>query len=118
MKIAHWWPHVAAVACLALMVGQASPVGLRIAISIAATLAWTFVGLYVGRSNWRATRIGKVMAFTNVAMASLLTQIALSEWTNLAYPLRNEVRTTLYTAIGYGLVWKIGTLIRAQRGGD
>lgn len=77
----------------------------------AAVRAW-FVR---GDSNWRAEAIGKVMVLTNVFLALVLTQAALSQWTDRDYAYREQVRIIMYTALDYGIAWKIVLLLRAQQ---
>lgn len=115
MRIRRSWLHVAATVAITTAVFLAAPWGISIAMTAAAVCAWTFVGLYVGRSNWRAEAIGKVMVLTNVFLALVLTQAALSQWTDQDYPYRDQVRIIMYTALAYGIGWKIALLLRAQR---
>lgn len=118
MRIRRTWLHLAATVAVTAVVSLAAPWGICIAMTSAAVCAWTFVGLYIGRSNWRAETIGKVMVLTNVFLACVLTQAALSQWTDRDYLYRDQVRIVIYSALAYGIVWKIVLLLRAQRADD
>ncbi|OTR12586.1 putative phage holin [Mycobacteroides abscessus] len=115
MRIRRTWLHLAATVAVTAIVSLAAPWGIGVAMTAAAVCAWTFVGLYVTRSNWRAETIGKVMVLTNVFLACVLTQAALSQWTDRDYPYREHVRIIMHSALAYGIVWKIVILLRAQR---
>ncbi|MGH3953037.1 MAG: putative phage holin [Mycobacterium sp.] len=108
------WLHPTVVLGLSLAAVLNDPYGVTLAITISAALACLFTGMYMGRSNWRATEVGKVIAWTYLWLSGLLVQIALSEWTKLSYPGREQVRAVLYTALAYSLTRLVITLRRIQ----
>ncbi|AMU39257.1 hypothetical protein A3N99_02915 [Mycobacteroides abscessus] len=105
-----------AILCLSIAAVLADPYGVTLAITTSALLACFFTGMYMGRSNWRATEVGKVLAWTYLWLSGLLVQIALSDWTHLSYPGREQVRAALYTALAYSLTRLVITLRRIQNG--
>ncbi|ORA64094.1 hypothetical protein [Mycobacteroides franklinii] len=110
-----WWTHLAAITLITAVVFWIEPWGLNIAITSGAVCTWSFVALYVGRSNWRVEPIGRVMVMTNTFLAMVLTLAALSEWTDREFPYRDQVCIIIYSALAYGIAWKIVLLVRAQR---
>lgn len=110
------WLHPVAILALAVTAVLTDPYGVTLAITTSALLACLFTGMYMGRSNWRATEVGKVLAWTYLWLSGLLVQIMLSDWTNLSYPGREQVRAALYTALAYSLTRLVITLRRIQNG--
>lgn len=115
MKLRKMWPHLMMAAAIIAATSVAAPLGLSIALTFTAFMAWTFVGLYTTRSAWRSTAVGQVVVLTNIALAFVLTQAMLSQWTDQDYPYREQVRIAMYGALSYGLVWKTVLLYRIQR---
>ena len=71
--------------------------------------------LYGFRSNWRSNRVGKVILIKSVFLSLVLTQIVLSQWWDTDYPLRQQIRFTLYTAGAFTYASVVLTLLREQR---
>ncbi|SKV36795.1 Uncharacterised protein [Mycobacteroides abscessus subsp. massiliense] len=108
------WLHPTAILALALAAVLIDPYGVSLAITVSAALACLFTFLYMRRSNWRATEVGKVLAWTYLWLSGLLLQISVSDWTQLSYPGREQVRAILYTALAYSLTRLVITLRRIQ----
>ncbi|AMU71415.1 MULTISPECIES: hypothetical protein [Mycobacteroides] len=108
------WLHPTAILGLSVAAVLTDPYGVTLAITTSALLACLFTLLYMGWSNWRTTEVGKVLAWTYLWLSGLLAQIALSEWTHLSYPGREQVRAVLYTALAYSLTRLVITLRRIQ----
>lgn len=108
------WLHPTTILALSVAAVLTDPYGVTLAITASAALACLFTFLYVRYSHWRATEVGKVLAWTYLWLSGLLLQIAVSDWTQLSYPGREQVRAILYTALAYSLTRLVITLRRIQ----
>lgn len=91
------------------------------ALSVAVILAWLFAGLYVTRSQWRATPQGRSLLYVDVAFAVLGTYIVIVEVTNATFlnPVLLAMSLVLAGTMGHrvGVLWATQRQER-RRGGD
>jgi ABC-type bacteriocin/lantibiotic exporter with double-glycine peptidase domain len=80
--------------------------------------ASTFVVLYVARSDWRATKAGRIVLLFMATVAAIIVSavlLALVHDDLLADQLRAVLRVVLFGALLAGIVHLIVVLLRAQR---
>ncbi|MFF0816649.1 hypothetical protein ACFYVR_16080 [Rhodococcus sp. NPDC003318] len=105
---------VAAVAGGAVILACAPETEARVLLVAMTTLAWLFTAVYGLRSPWRATRAGRSVMATTVALALIGTQLA-SVWWLGDYPGRAEVRSLVLLALVLTLLHQLLVLRRIQR---
>ena len=71
--------------------------GANLSLIFAAIFVTAFTLLYGLRSRPGSNRIGKVFLVKSVVLALVLWQIVLASWWDAEFPLRQQVRYTIYT---------------------
>lgn len=96
--------------------------GANLSLIFAASFVTAFTLLYGFRSRPGSNRIGKVFLVKSVVLALVLWQIVLASWWDAEFPLRQQIRYTIYTlgAIVYIpmliSLWREQQRDRSQRG--
>lgn len=86
-----------------------------IALICVAALTTIFTALYVSRSRWWISRIGKVYATKSIVLAAVLLQAVVAVWWPFQYPFRDQVRFVVYVLGAVAYVPMIVTLLDEQR---
>lgn len=71
--------------------------GANLSLIFAAVFVTAFTLLYGLRSRPGSNRIGRVFLVKSVVLAAVLWQIVASQWWDDDYPLRQQIRYTIYT---------------------
>ncbi|SIE45753.1 Uncharacterised protein [Mycobacteroides abscessus subsp. abscessus] len=96
--------------------------GANLSLIFAASFVTAFTLLYGFRSRPGSNRIGKVFLVKSEVLALVLWQIVLASWWDAEFPLRQQIRYTIYTlgAIVYIpmliSLWREQQRDRSQRG--
>lgn len=87
----------------------------NVALVVLAIMAVLFAAIYVIRSPWEHSEVGRIYALKSTLLALVMVQIALSVWISTEYPGRGWARLIIYTGGALAYIPMIASLVRHQR---
>lgn len=90
-------------------------VAANVSLIVIAVLVTVFTVLYAGRSNWRASRIGRVFLINGTTLSLVLWQAVAAVWAGTDYPGRHHIRFAIYALGAVAYAAMVVTLWREQQ---